>query len=94
VVTAHYVAILQPLDIGEWRILFPDVPECEAHGFTVRDAAFAAETALSQCAEKQGPRFPRPRELRQIERDKEWLMRNSVTLSKAVVTMVPLRARH
>lgn len=92
-VAAHYVAILQPLEIGEWRILFPDVPECRTYGFTVHDATFAAETALAQCAKKLGAGFPRPRGLDQIECDTEWLSKNRVELNKAVVTMVPLRTR-
>lgn len=91
-ITAHYVAILQPLAVGEWRVLFPDAPECETYGFTVRDATFAAETALAQCARRHGARFPKPRGLRQIERDTEWLSKNSIDLSKAMVTMVPLRS--
>jgi hypothetical protein len=92
-ITAHYVAILQPLDIGEWRVLFPDAPECETYGFTVQDATFAAETALARCAEEKGSHFPKPRSLRQIECDSEWLSRNSVDLNKTMVTLVPLRAK-
>jgi hypothetical protein len=92
-VTAHYVAILQPLGLGEWRVLFPDAPECETYGFTVRDATFAAATALARCAREKGPRFPIPRSLRQIEDDTEWLSKNRVDLTKAMVTLVPLHAK-
>ena len=92
-VIAHYVAILEPLEVGEWRILFPDVPGCETHGFTVQDATIAAATALARQARKKGSRFPRPRGLRQIEDDTDWLSKNSVDLRKTMVMLVPLRAR-
>jgi predicted RNase H-like HicB family nuclease len=90
---AHYVAVLQPSIVGEWQVLFPDVPACEAHGFTAQDATFAAATALARCAEEQGDRFPTPRPLSQIECDREWLSSNKIDLIRSVVIMVPLFAR-
>jgi len=90
---AHYVAVLQPSIVGEWRVLFPDAPDCEAHGFTAQDATLVAVTALARYAEEQGDRFPMPRPLSQIECDREWLSRNEIDLIRSVVIMVPLFAR-
>jgi hypothetical protein len=42
----HYIAIFVENDVGEWRAIFPDVPGCEAKGFSLDDAKFAAATAL------------------------------------------------
>jgi hypothetical protein len=87
---AHYVAFLLPTDYGEWRVLFPDLPECKARDFTVHDAAYAAEAALARRAEQTGRLLPLPRGLAQIERDLEWLSRTGVDVRKSVVTIVPL----
>jgi hypothetical protein len=87
---AHYVALLLPTEIGEWRVLFPDVAECETRGFTAQDATYAAATALARCAGRDGTGLPAPRSLMQIQRDREWLANNGVSLNEAVVTMVPL----
>jgi predicted RNase H-like HicB family nuclease len=86
----HYIALLIPSSVGEWRVLFPDVPECQAHGYTVDDATFAATTALSRCLAENGHLSSLPRDLAEIERDEEWLSRNNVDLHEAIVTMVSL----
>jgi predicted RNase H-like HicB family nuclease len=86
----HYVALLIPSSVGEWRVVFPDMPECEAHGYTVDDATFAATTALSRCLAENGHLPPRPRDLAEIKRDEEWLSRNNVDLREAIVTMISL----
>ena len=85
---AHYIAIMVPTAIGEWRTVFPDLPGCEATAFSVERAKFAAVSALSRYLEKAGSIAPRPKGLAEIERDKEWLTVNGVDLSKAVITMV------
>jgi len=87
---AHYVALLLPTEIGEWRVLFPDVSECEARGFTMQDATYAATTALARCAGAHGGALPMPRSLIQIESDREWFTAHGIALREAVVTMVPL----
>lgn len=87
---SHYIALLLPSPVGEWRVLVPDFPECQAHGYTVDDARFAAIAALSRCLAENGHRLPR--DLSEIENDQEWLSRNSVDLSVAVVTMISLAA--
>ena len=87
---AHYIALLIPSSVGEWRVVFPDVPECQARGYTVDDATFAATTALSRCLGENGASPPRPRDLAEIERDEEWLSRNNVDLHEAIVTMISL----
>ncbi|HJR22497.1 MAG TPA: type II toxin-antitoxin system HicB family antitoxin [Dongiaceae bacterium] len=86
----HYIALLIPSSVGEWRVVFPDVPECQAHGYTVDDATFAATTALSRCLAENGHLPPLPRDLTEIERDEEWLSRNNVDLRVAIVTMISL----
>lgn len=86
----HYIALLIPSSVGEWRVLFPDMPECQAHGYTVDEAALAASTALSRCLAENGHLPPLPRDLAEIERDEEWLSRNNVDLHEVIVTMVSL----
>ena len=86
----HYIALLIPSSVGEWRVLFPDVPECQAYGYTVDDATLAATTALSRCLAENGHLSPLPRDLAEIERDEAWLSRNNVDLHEAIVTMIPL----
>jgi predicted RNase H-like HicB family nuclease len=86
----HYIALLIPSSVGEWRVVFPDVPECEAHGYTVDDATFTATTALSRCLAENGHVPSPPRDLADIERDEEWLSRHNVDLHQAIVTMISL----
>jgi predicted RNase H-like HicB family nuclease len=85
---SHYVALLLRSPVGEWNVVFPDVPECRAHGYTVDDATYAAMTALSRCAAEDGVSLRPPRDLVDIERDEEWLSRNNIDLSEAIVTMI------
>jgi predicted RNase H-like HicB family nuclease len=87
----YYIAILSQSIVGEWHVQFPDVPWCEAYGFTVCDATFAASTALAKCAEENGDELPPPRDLAAIERDDSWRSRHDIDLSNAVVTLIPLR---
>ena len=87
---AHYVAMLLHSDAGEWRILFPDVPHCEAHGFTIQDATYAATAALARCVDRIGIGHSPPRSLAQIADDREWFEKEGIGLREAVVIMVPL----
>lgn len=86
----HYIALLVPSSVGEWRVVFPDVPECQAHGYTVDDATVAATTALSRCLADNGHLPPLPRDLAEIERDEEWLSRHNIDLHEVIVTMISL----
>jgi hypothetical protein len=86
----HYVALLLPTDIGEWRVLFPDVADCEASAFTARDATYVAATALARCARRKPGGLPLPRSLLQIESDRDWFKTHGVALRETVVTMIPL----
>jgi predicted RNase H-like HicB family nuclease len=88
----HYIALLIPSSVGEWRVVFPDVPECEAHGYTVDDATHAATTVLSRCLAENGHLPPLPRDLAEIERDEEWLSRHNIDLREAIVTMISASA--
>jgi predicted RNase H-like HicB family nuclease len=88
----HYIGIFVQNDVGEWRVVFPDMPGCEAKGFTLDDAKFAAVTALVKCIRESGAPAPLPMDMAAILRSKDWLKQNRVNLSKAVVTMVPLAA--
>jgi predicted RNase H-like HicB family nuclease len=85
---SHYIALLVPSSVGEWRVVFPDLPECQARGYSVDDATFAATTALSRCLAENGVSPPLPRDLAEIERDEEWLSRNNIDLHEAIVTMI------
>jgi predicted RNase H-like HicB family nuclease len=88
----HYLAIFVETDMGEWRVVFPDVPGCEARGFTLDDAQFAATSALERCIEERGLSAPLPKDLSAVSRSEEWLSRNHIDLSRAVITMVRLAA--
>ncbi|MEZ5832571.1 MAG: type II toxin-antitoxin system HicB family antitoxin [Dongiaceae bacterium] len=88
----HYIAILVETDVGEWRVLFPDVPGCEAKGFNLDDARFAAQSALRQCIEDSNTPPPMPMDMLAVERNEDWLKRHHVDLSTAVVTMIPVAA--
>jgi hypothetical protein len=87
----HYLAIFVENDFGEWRIVFPDMPGCEARGFSLDDAKFAAATALVRCLREYGTP-PLPMDLAAVKRNEDWLKQNQVDLSKAVVTMIQLAA--
>jgi predicted RNase H-like HicB family nuclease len=88
----HYIAIFVENDVGEWRAVFPDVPGCEAKGFSLDDAKFAAATALARCIHQSGTPRPLPMDMAAVHRSEEWLEQNQVDLSKAVVTMIQLPA--
>jgi predicted RNase H-like HicB family nuclease len=88
----HYIAIFAQSAVGEWRVFFPDFPACEAHGFTVEDATFVAESMLVRCAQESAT-LPRPRDLSEIKHDAEWLSRHKIDFSgPVVVRMIPLAA--
>lgn len=87
---AHYIAFLVPSVSGLWRVVFPDIAGCEACGSTIHEAACAAAAALERCAESKGPILPLPRSLSEIKHDQEWLSRNGIALTEAIVTMIPL----
>ena len=87
---SHYIALLLRSPVGEWNVFFPDVPDCQARGYTVDDATFAATTALSRRLAENGHLPPLPRDLSEIERDTEWLSRNHIDLHEAIVTMISL----
>jgi predicted RNase H-like HicB family nuclease len=88
----HYIAIFIPSDIGEWRVVFPDLPGCEARGFSLNDAGYAAATALRKGMRAAGSPLPPPMDMTAVERNAEWLSRNHVDLSKTVVSMISLAA--
>lgn len=87
----HYIAIFVENHIGEWRVVFPDLPGCEARGFSLDDARFAAASALAQRLHGSGP-FPEPMDMAAIRQSEDWLSRNSIDLSRAVISTVPLAA--
>ena len=84
----HYIAILVPSDDG-WRALIPDMPDCEAHGSDPDSAKFAAFNSLRQRLRANGATPPRPRDLTQIATDREWMSRNDIDFSKAIVAVIP-----
>ena len=85
-----YIAVLTTSETGGWRVLFPDVPECEAKAVSLDDGKFVAVEALQRYANGARAKLRPPRDLIAIERDVDWLERSRVDLSKAIVTMVPL----
>ena len=89
---SYYIAIFIEDHIGEWRVVFPDVPGCETKGFSLEDAQFSAASALSKCLRENGTPPPLPMDLTEVEKCDEWLEQNHVNLSKAVVSMIRLAA--
>lgn len=87
----HYIAIFVQNDVGEWRALFPDLPGCEAKGFSLDDARYAATSALTQCIDVQES-LPEPRDLAAIEQSSDWLAQNHIDLSRAIISIIPLAA--
>lgn len=88
----YYIAIFAQSFVGEWRVFFPDFPDCEARGFTVEDATFVAESALMRCAQESGT-LPKPRNMSEIKRDADWLSRHEIDFAgPVVVRMIPLAA--
>ena len=87
---AHYIAIIVPSGDGDWRVLFPDIAECEARGVNLDAARMAAIDALDKRLKENGTGLRQPRDLADIERDEAWLSQNGVDFSKAIVTMVSL----
>ena len=86
----HYIAIFVEDDFGEWRVMFPDVPGCEAKGFTLDDARFAAASALARSVEENGAPPPHPMDMDAVQQNGTWLSQHRIDLSKAIVSMVPL----
>jgi predicted RNase H-like HicB family nuclease len=80
------------VDVGEWRVLFPDVPGCEAKGFSLDDAKYAAASALQWCIRGSRSTAPLPMDMATVQRSVEWLSQNHVDLSRAIVSMVPVAA--
>jgi predicted RNase H-like HicB family nuclease len=88
----YYVAIFAQSFVGEWRVFFPDFPECEARGFTVQDAAIVAESALVRHARESG-KLPQALDVGEIKRDPDWLSRHEIDFAgPVVVRMIPLAA--
>ena len=88
----HYIAIFIEDPLGEWRVVFPDAPGCEAKAFNLHDAHYVAATTLTQCLNRNGSPPPLPMDMAAVYRCDEWLERNQVDLSRSVVSMVPLAA--
>ena len=88
----HYIAIFVQSDVEEWRVVFPDLPGCEAHGFTLDDAKFSAVAALTRFLQEIRFSAPAPMDLSAVERSEEWLALNHVDLSRAVISMIPVAA--
>lgn len=86
----HFIAIFVQDDIGEWRVVFPDMPGCEARGFSLDDAKFAATTALLYCVRNGGAPAPQPMSMAVLQED--WLTQNKVDLSRAIVTTISVEA--
>lgn len=92
---AHYISVLMPLNAGGWRALFPDIPDCKAEGDSLDATMLRAAGALTECVQNRyGDGPPSPRALIEIKADEGWVTTHAIDWTKAVVTMVPLRAGH
>lgn len=68
----YYISICVPLESGRWRVLFPDVPACEAEAYSLDKAITHAGQALTQYAialNGNRPGIPLPCDLSQIKSD-------------------------
>ena len=91
----HYISICVPLESGRWRVLFPDVPACQAEADNLDAAIMRANGALTQSAvalNGNKPNIPLPCDLKEIVSDGHWASTRGVDWSTAIVTMMPLRA--
>ena len=84
----QYIAVLVPGDVGIWRALLPDVPECDAQASELTQARSRAAECLHRHVRSSSAPLPPPRSLQEIERDQDWLKRNRVDFSRALVTVV------
>ena len=87
---SYYIAIFIEDHIGEWRVVFPDVPGCEARGFTLHDAQYAAASTLSRCLQEKDAAPLLPMDMAALKKSDEWLKKHAVDWSKAVVSIVSL----
>jgi predicted RNase H-like HicB family nuclease len=87
----YYIAIFVQSDLGEWDVIFPEVPGCEARGFSLDVARYAATSALQQCIRERGPHAASPMDLAGA-RSEDWLSRNQVDPARAVISMIALAA--
>jgi hypothetical protein len=71
-----------PCHVGEWHVFFPDLPDGEAYGFALRDAGYAAATALARYAEQKGALLAPPRSVAEISKDGVWFSQNGVSSRK------------
>ena len=85
----HYIAILVEAQSGQWRALFPDVPDCEAIGYGLANVKRAAAESLKRHSDSAGEQLQPPRTLSEIELDVDWLQRNDVDFNSAVAIIVP-----
>jgi hypothetical protein len=86
----HYIAILVQNDVGDWRALFPDVPGCEAKGFSLYDVQFAAATALVRHIRDSGSPPPLPMDMHAVQQKAKWLADNKINLARVVTMEIPL----
>jgi predicted RNase H-like HicB family nuclease len=89
----HYVALFSEMTVGGWHVQFPDLPDCDAYGFTIDDATRAATMALAARASNDSAELPSPRDLTEVQRDERWIFRNDVDLSTSVIVLIPLQRR-
>jgi predicted RNase H-like HicB family nuclease len=84
------VAVLIP-DGGDWRVLVPDLPGCEARGASVPDAIEGAEKAVLARLEAmrlRGDAPPVPREFEAVRQDTEWGKDNGVDIATASLARI------
>ena len=87
---AHYVGVFMPLEVGGWKAVFPDVPQCQVEAASLDLTVFHAAAALADLNQRSdGPLAP-PRDLAEIRSDDLWSSACGVDWSRSVVTMIPV----
>jgi len=89
----HFVAILAPWTAGEWRVVIPDAPECEAIANSPDEAVFAAAVKVTRRVCTNGIDQTTPRDLLAIATDRAWMSRTDIDFANAVVTLIPSGAQ-
>jgi hypothetical protein len=89
----HYVSLFVQSDDGSWRGCLPDFPIGETTGKRLDLAILSATASLTSHASRRRTPLPQPKTLAEIAADREWLLANGVTLSCAVIVMIPLHDR-
>jgi predicted RNase H-like HicB family nuclease len=72
----NYIALFRALPKDKWRVVFPDLPGCEAKGENFKEAFQAARRALARHLHELEDYAPRPRSTAEllIDAQRDWVL--------------------